>query len=272
MRIAIQGIAGSFHDWAVRKFFGENHSVVACRYFSDLPVCLKEGKADKAVMAIENSLAGSILPNYLLLDENNLQIEGEIYLPVQHSLMTLPGTKLMQINEVLSHSMALHQCKLFFKAHSHLKRVEFEDTAGAAKYISEKKLKNTAAIAPAIAARLYGLEIIAENIQDHPTNTTRFVVLRTPSEPEFDGNDKISLKVNLDHRSGSLYDFLGIIAHAGLNMTKIQSVPIGDKPFEYAFFIDMAYEYPDQISKALKQMKEHANRVKILGVYKNGQL
>ncbi len=270
MRIAIQGIAGSFHDWAAQNYFGKGNEIVACRYFTDLPVQLKQKKADKAVMAIENSLAGSILPNYLLIDEYDLQIEGEIYLPVQHTLMALPGTKITDLKEVLSHSMALHQCRGFFKNHPQIKRIEFEDTAGAAQFIAENTLKNTGAIAPAIAAGLYGLEILKSNIQDHPTNTTRFVVLGLAGETNFNPNNKISIKVNLAHRSGSLYDFLGIIARYRLNMTKIQSVPVGDKPFEYAFFIDMLYEDPQAIMNALNDMQKQAKQLKILGVYKNG--
>ncbi len=270
LKVAIQGIKGSFHDWAAEKYFGRSHGIVACRYFSEIPEKLTSGEADKGVMAIENSLAGSILPNYILIDENGLVITGEIYIPVSHSLMALPGTTLDSLQEVWSHSMALLQCRGFFRKYPALRRVEYEDTAEAAKDIALLKKHKAAAIAPAIAADLYGLEILASDIQDHPTNTTRFVVVEPAKEISFEGNNKISMKVVLPHRKGSLFAFLSFLQDYDLNMTKIQSVPLGDRPWEYAFFIDALYEDASLMPVIWNEITGRYPESRLLGAYQNG--
>ncbi len=269
-KIAIQGIAGSFHDLAARKYFGGEVELCPCSYFRELPEVLLNGKSDYAVMAIENTLAGAILPNYMLIDDNHLHITGEVYIPVRHSIMAWPGQSIEEITEVYSHPMALLQCKGFFRTHSHLKRVEFEDTAQAAQMIASSGRKGIAAIAPAIAADLYGLEILQNNIQDHHTNTTRFVVLERSNGTQAPEQGKISFKVILKHKPGALVDLLQIIKEAGMNMTKIQSVPIYDRPWEYAFFIDALYENKPLLDQTMRAIDRESENLHIFGIYPAG--
>jgi prephenate dehydratase len=269
-KVAIQGIAGSFHDLAVRRFFGREMPLCPCSAFPDLPREVLSGRSDYAVMAIENTLAGAILPNYRLIDENGLFITGEIYIPVRHAVMGLPGQSLEQIREVYSHPMALAQCLRFFNKYPLLKRIEYEDTAQAARMIATTGRKKAAAIAPALAAELYGLEIWQDGIQDHPTNTTRFVILQKHenSPPE---QGKISMKIVLEHRAGSLYELLGIFAEAKINMTKLQSVPIPEKPWEYAFFIDALFDDRKVLEQLLIHIRKETKELKILGIYPTGK-
>ncbi len=270
-RVAIQGIAGSFHDLAARKYFGEDILLCPCDYFREIPEALLSGKSDYAVMAVENTLAGALLPNYMLIDENRLYIAGEVYIPVRHALMALPGQSIEEIDEVYSHAMALLQCKSFFGKYRHLKRVAYEDTARAAWMIAQKKQKGVAAIAPEIAADLYGLEVLAANIQDHHTNTTRFVVLSLAREREVPESGKVSFKSILKHKPGALVDLLQIIREARMNMTKIQSVPIFDRPWEYAFFIDALYDNRKVLSDTLAQLKAESEYFHVFGIYRKGE-
>ncbi len=268
-KIAIQGIAGSFHHLAAKAYFGNDVEICPCNLFEEIPQSILQGKSQYGLMAIENSLAGSLLPNYMLIDEHNLTITGEINIPVRHALITLPGGKINDIQEVYSHPMALVQCKNFFKRYPHLKRIEFEDTALAAKTLSEKKWKNSAAIAPELAAELYELEILERNIQDHQTNMTRFVVLEKKDlNISLSQGNKVSFKVILKHQTGSLFGFLEILNKKRLNMTKIQSVPVFGKPWSYAFFIDaLLDECQDRIDAVFDELKKVSEHFKILGIY-----
>ena len=269
-KIAVQGIAGSFHDLAAKQFFGRDVTLCPCTRFDEIPAEVLEGRAAYGVMAIENTLAGAILPNYMLIDENGLHITGEIYIPVRHALMSLPGQSLDSLTEVYSHPMALLQCKGFLHRHPHLKRIEYDDTAGAARMIGEKRMQNAAAIAPEEAAQLYGLQILARNIQDHRTNTTRFVVLAARPPENMPPQGKVSFKVILKHRPGSLVDFLNVLKAHRMNMTKIQSVPLFGKPWYYAFFIDALYQSPGQWNAAHRDMQAASEELKILGLYPQG--
>jgi len=270
-KIAIQGIAGSFHDLAARKFFGEQRpELCACTRFDQIPERILSGESDYGIMAIENTLAGAILPNYMLIDENDLTITGEIYIPVRHSLMALPGQSLDDITEVYSHPMALLQCKGFLHDHSRMRRIEYDDTALAARMIARQNMQGAAAIAPQEAAELYGLEVLARNIQDHHTNTTRFVVLSRKNGAPVPPSGKISFKVILKHQAGSLVEFLQVLKHHGMNMTKIQSVPLFGKPWYYAFFIDAQYDSPAQLDETLTDMRRESEELKILGIYPEG--
>ncbi len=268
-KVAIQGIKGSFHDMVARKFFKEPVEIVSCLYFDEVADKLSLGEVDYGIMAIENTLAGSLLPNYMLIDLNDLFIIGEVYLPVKHCLMALPGQRLEDIQEVRSHPMALLQTKNFFKHYPHIRRVEYMDTAIAARDIALEELEGVAAIAPHLSAELYGLDILAKDIQDHETNTTRFVVL-APDMSQFEkGSNKISMKMILTHQTGSLAKVLSILAKYNWNLTKIQSVPIYGKPWEYAFFIDALYPPGKNHHKIIKELLQVVGRFKILGLYKN---
>ena len=178
LKIAIQGVKGSNHHQVVKDYFGEHIELVECMSFDELVCQTLSGRADKAVMAIENSIAGSIIPNYALIHHNNLHVIGEHFLNIHHNLMVLPGQKIEDIKEVHSHPMALLQCKDFLKSYPHIKLVEAVDTAETAQQIQEKQLINIAAIAPKAAAELYGLEIIANEIQTITNNSTRFLIIR----------------------------------------------------------------------------------------------
>jgi prephenate dehydratase len=227
-------------------------------------------RCDAAVMAIENSIAGSILPNYALIDNNHLHIIGEHYLDVQHHLMALPNQSIDDIEEVYSHPMALLQCKEFFKKHPHIKLVEDKDTAEVAERIHLKQLRGVAAIASTLAAELFELEIIAESIQTIKHNETRFVIVKTSNSEiaETDIN-KASLKFELEHKRGSLATILNVLSDCKLSLTKIQSLPKIETPWKYAFFVDVTFEDYKHFKKAKSVMQIMAEQFKILGEYKN---
>jgi len=269
-RIAIQGIPGSFHHMAALQLFGpEETEILPLRYFTDIPRSLQEGTADLGLMAIENSTAGSILPNYMLINDHDLRITAEVYINVRHQLMVLPGVEMNGITQVWSHPMALLQCNRFFRSRPGLVRIEYEDTAAAARDIARQGLRHVAAIAPALAARTYGLHILEKDIQDEQHNATRFVLLTTAKPAPEPGADKISLRIEADHRPGSLLRLLEIMAGDGWNLTKLQSVPIPERRWEYAFFTDALFDPVQGPRDTVEKLRRAAKQVKILGIYKN---
>ena len=269
MKIGIQGTVGSFHYEVAKNLFGSNSEFVECMDFNDIPALLKQNQIDKGVMAIENTIAGAILPNYALIDEYDLHIAGEYYLPIHHHLMALPGQTIADIKEVWSHPMALLQCRKFFRKYPHIKLVEEKDTAEMAKIIQEKQLKGIGAIAGYEAAKIYELDIIAESIQTNKINATRFVVLDKKNGKVADKFDKVSIRFKLSHEPGSLVDILQIFKDYQLNMSKIQSVPIIDKPWEYAFFADLLIEDIDKYQIAMYKVAQKVIELKILGEYES---
>ncbi|WP_304138400.1 prephenate dehydratase [Mesonia mobilis] len=266
--IAIQGIEGSFHHQVARAYFGEQVQVSMCSSFRELAEQVAKQSVTKAVMAIENSTAGSILPNYAYVDEYELEVVGEHYIPVKMNLMALPGETLESITEVYSHPIALLQCKNFFKQYPHIKLIEDNDTAEAAKRIAEQGLKNTAAIASTTAAEIFKLNLLAESIHSEQTNTTRFLIISKKGE-QVEQADKASLKLILKHEQGSLLKALQILDRYGLDMTKIQSLPIVDEPWKYSFFIDVTFKELPVFVEAMKALEEVSEAHKILGIYKN---
>ncbi|WP_296314088.1 prephenate dehydratase [Winogradskyella sp. UBA3174] len=271
--IAIQGIKGSFHHEVAQKYFDVNTDVIECLSFDDTVDSLLNGKTDTAVMALENSIAGSIIPNYALIDDNDLKIIGEYYLDVQHNLLASQGQSIEDIKEVHSHPMALLQCKEFFKNFPQIKLVEAKDTAGVAKQISEQNLKGIAAIASKNAADLYGVTILASCIQTIKHNETRFVIVeRQNNQIEIKALNKASLKFELDHKRGSLATMLNVISDCKLNLTKIQSLPKIDTPWKYAFFIDVTFDAYKDYEKAIVIMQLMAENFKVLGEYKNARI
>ncbi|MAX70165.1 MAG: prephenate dehydratase [Flavobacteriaceae bacterium] len=271
--IAIQGIKGSFHHEVVQKYFNLDAEVVECMSFDSVVDSLLQGHSDTIVMALENSIAGSIIPNYALIDNHNLNIIGEYYLDIQHNLMALKEQTISEILEVHSHPMALLQCKVFFKDYPHIKLVEAKDTADVAKQIAEQNLKGIAAIASKGAAQLYNLEVLAESIQTIKHNETRFVVVKSENA-EIDETrvNKVSLKFELDHKRGSLATILNVMSDCKLNLTKIQSLPKIETPWKYAFFVDATFEDYKDFDIAHSIMKIMAENFKVLGQYKNARL
>lgn len=269
-RIAIQGIKGSNHYQVAREYFGDQIELVECLSFHGLVDQLLEGKADKGVMAIENSIAGSIIPNYALVYENKLHIIGEHYLNIHHHLMGLKGQSLADIREVRSHPMALLQCREYLKTQPHIKMVEDVDTAETALRIQKDQLRGIAAIAPRVAAELYDLEIIAPEIQTIKNNATRFIIVKTVNKelPREEIN-KASLRFITDHKRGSLATVLNVMSDCNLNLTKIQSLPIIETPWKYAFFVDVTFDNYEQFTKAKSLLQIMSEDFKVLGEYKN---
>jgi len=267
-KIAIQGNRGSFHHVVAKAYFGESVSLVICDTFDETVQALIEGAADQVVMAIENSIAGSIIPNYALIDRHNLKIIGEYSLGIQHELMALPGQQLSAIKEVHSHPMALLQCKEFFKQYPHIRLVEAEDTADEARRIGENQIRGIGAIASKEAASLYGMEILASSIQTIKNNITRFVILQAQANPiDKIQVNKASLKFILDHQRGSLAAVLNVMSDCQLNLTKIQSLPVIEIPGKYAFFVDVTFDDFAHYDKARQLVSIMASEFKILGEY-----
>jgi len=266
--VAIQGIKGSFHHAVAQSYYGKGLSLLECETFDASVKALLENTADQAVMAIENSIAGSIIPNYALIDQNDLQIVGEYSLSIHHNLMALPGQTLTDLKEVYSHPMALLQCKDFFKAYLHIRLVEAEDTADEARRIAENAISGIAAIASEQAAALYGLSILAPSIQTIKNNITRFVIVQKNGILVDQKNiNKAALKFTLDHQRGSLAAVLNVMSDCQLNLTKIQSLPVIETPGKYAFFVDVTFDEFEFYDKARKLITIMASQFKILGEY-----
>ena len=270
--IAIQGAEGSNHHKVARDFYGTSIQLKECMSFDELVDRLLDHSADLGVMALENTIAGSIIPNYALIDKYNLNIIGEEYLNIHHHLMGLKGQKIQDITEVWSHPMALLQCKEFFKKHPHIKLVEDVDTAEVAKRISKENLSGIGAIAPKIAAEIFNLEVIEDEIQTIKDNSTRFVIVQTSAPNNgIDQINKASLKFQLNHKRGSLAAILNVLSDCKMNLTKIQSIPVIESPWKYSFFVDVTFDAYESYKKAVSIIEIMAEQFKILGTYKNGR-
>lgn len=267
-RVAIQGIRASFHEEAAFKYFGENIQTIECNSFKQTFDALENNEADYVVMAIENSIAGSILPNYSLLLNYNFPVIGEIYLPIQLHLMALPGVSFDQIKYVTSHPIAIRQCIDFFDEYPHLKIVESSDTAACAKRIHDEKLTDTVAIANTLAAKLYGLDIIERRIESNKKNFTRFLILTTHENVVKVPANKASLCFQVSNQVGALAKVLNIFASQGVNMSKIQSMPVLGKRNEYNFYVDVEWEDTKQYDSAVKQILKYTHNFNILGEYR----
>ncbi|GMN05868.1 prephenate dehydratase [Croceitalea sp. MTPC5] len=270
LKVAIQGIKGSNHHQVAKDFFDDSIELVECLSFDKLIQHLIDGTADKGIMAIENSIAGSIIPNYNLIYHNAIHIIGEHYINIHHNLMVQKGVAFDTIKEVHSHPMALLQCKAFFKQHPDIKLVEAVDTAETAKRIQEENLKTIGAIAPKMAASLYDLEIIAPEIQTIKNNSTRFIILKKQNTvlPKEEIN-KASIRFVADHKRGSLATILNVMSDCNLNLTKIQSLPVIETPWKYAFFVDVTFDAYQDFDKAKSVLKIMSEDFRVLGEYKN---
>ena len=270
LRIAIQGYEGSFHHQAAILHFGNNIEVVPEPTFNKLVHDAEtQNGCDAAIMAIENSIAGSIMPNYALIKNSALTIYGEVILRIKQNLMALPGQSIEDIKEVQSHYMAIEQCREFLSKYPHIKLTESEDTALSAKHIQQQQSKGVAAIASEAAAGLYNLDILAPAIETDSNNYTRFMVVAKPGVfSENQGHNKASVVVVFKERKGALADNLNKLADAGINLTKLQSYPIIGKVWQYHFHIDMEYESFEVYKKAINMLNKNTLFLKILGTYK----
>ena len=268
-KVAIQGILGSYHHQVAQEYFQESIEIIECHSFDMVADNLAQSNCDYGIMAIENSIAGSIIPNYALIDRHGLPIVGEYYINIHHHLMALPDHSLEDIKEIHSHPMAILQCKEFFKHHEQITLVEESDTAGAAKKIADEKITGVAAIASSTAAQIYGLEIINSDIQEVADNMTRFVVLShgQTSQPKV---NKASIRFTTEHKRGSLAAVLNVMSDCHLNLTKIQSLPIIETPWKYFFFVDISFEDHADFEKASSILQIMLKDFKILGEYENG--
>jgi prephenate dehydratase len=273
VKVSIQGYEGSFHQVAAQQFFGKEVEVVPCATFREaIRVAASKKESDGGVMAIENSIAGSILPNYNLLQKSNLRIIGEIYLQIKQNLLVNPGVKLEDIREVHSHYMALLQCVDFLETHPQWKLVETEDTALSAKHLQQHRSKHIAAIASTLAADLFGLDVLAPAIQTMKNNYTRFLILQREERAEtVVDSDKASVNFHTDHSRGSLARVLTKIAEGGINLSKLQSFPIPGSDWEYSFHADMEFDSLDQFHKVIESIRPITAELKVYGIYKKGR-
>ncbi|WP_194766769.1 prephenate dehydratase [Tamlana sp. I1] len=271
--VAIQGVKGSFHHIVAQQFFENPVDSIECMTFDRVVDSLMTKECDAGIMALENSIAGSIIPNYALIDKYGLHIVGEHYLDIQHNLMALPNQTIEDIKEVYSHPMALLQCKKFFRQYPHIKLVEDKDTAEVAQRISENQLKGIGAIASVTAAEIFNLDILAHSIQTIKHNETRFVIVKRKNSvfPENEIN-KASVKFEANHKRGSLAAILNVMSDCRLNLTKIQSLPIVETPWKYAFFVDVTFESYNDFKKAKTIIEIMGDAFKVLGEYKNAKL
>ena len=269
MIVAIQGISGSFHHQVALLNFGEQAQVLPFLTFEEVAKSVASGTASVGVMAIENSIAGAILPNYDLIDRYELSIYEEYYLPISHHLMALPGQSIADLTEVRSHPMALLQCKAFLAQWPKIRLIDDQDTASVAKRIQEEQLLGVAAIASEIAAASYGLEILAPQIQTVKDNFTRFIFLTREKSKTQEEANKVSFKITIRNEAGGLAKLLTMLAEKNLNLSKIQSIPLMDKPWDYAFFIDAEFKDPASYEEAVAQMSKEFGELKIFGEYRS---
>ncbi len=269
MKVAIQGYEGCFHQIVAQDYFGSEVEISPCDTFREVARQVKEGEVAYGVMAIENSIAGSIIPNYSILQSHQLQVVGEAYLPIEQNLMVLPGVKLEDIKEVHSHPMALLQCVEYLDENK-WKLVESEDTALSAKVIAQNNIRNRAAIASRLAAELYGLEIIAPAINTIKNNYTRFVILKIYNHATAPDANKASLYFKTDHDQGSLLKVLSSMEGSNVNLSKLQSYPIPNEPWHYLFHVDIEFECLNDYIQVLDKMQLVTEDIHVYGVYKKG--
>ena len=268
-RIAIQGERGSNSHMAALEMLGEIE-VVPCALSGDVFDAVHTGRVDAAVLPIENSLHGSVAEHYDLLFENSIRIDRESQLRIRHNLIVAPGVALAEVRHILSHPVALSQCRRYLATMTHAPAMPFYDTAGSVKHIMAEGLRDTAGVAPALAAEEYGAEILVAGIEDHPENFTRFHLLRRSDDPRAEGlpePNKLSVAFVVEHRPGTLVAALQGLAEAGVDLTKIESRPVPGKPWEYVFYVDFRFDGAAKAEAALKALERESSMVKELGRY-----
>lgn len=273
MHVSIQGFQGSFHEVAARRYFGPKPALLPCATFAAVVAHVVSGTADAGLMAMENSLAGSILPNYLLLERHAVRVTGEVYLPIHQHLLALPGTTLADVQQVHSHPMALRQCGEFLDRHPHWKLVETDDTGHSAQLLAESRAPGVAVVAGAQAAAQFGLHVLAPAIHDDPHNYTRFLVLEKAETARPDPlADKASLYFCAPHAPGSLAAVLARVAAHGLNLSKLQSCPRPGQPWHYGFHADVEFESRVQLETLLSDLEPVTEELRVLGAYRRGSM
>jgi len=270
-RIAIQGIKGCFHEQAARLFYEEHGHVVPdiveCATFDGLYRSLDSGEADAAVMAIENTVSGGLLPNFELLRKYDRKIKGEVFLRIQQNLMALPGQKIEDLKEVRTHYMAINQTRQFFKDYPWIRLVESEDTAKSAAEVAAEGLEGVGAVASMLAADLYGLDILAESIETYKQNFTRFLILDDAMTVDKERVNKASMCFTLPHSPGSLAHVLTIMSFYGMNLTRIQSLPIPGQEWQYFFYVDIKFDDYVRYEQAVAAVRPLMEDLNILGEY-----
>ena len=271
-KTAIQGVKGCFHEQAARLFYGEHGHVVPeiveCLTFDDLYRSMDQGMAESAVMAIENTVSGGLLPNFELLRKYDRKIKGEVFLRIQQNLMAMPGQTIEDIKEVRTHYMAINQTREFFKDYPWIRLVESEDTAKSAADVAAEGLMGVGAVASTLAAELYGLEILAESIETYKQNFTRFLILDDSLEVAKEEINKASMCFTLSHSPGSLAHVLTILSFYGMNLTRIQSLPIPGQEWQYFFYVDIKFDDYLRYEQALAAVRPLMEDLNILGEYK----
>lgn len=271
-KTAIQGVKGCFHEQAARLFYGEHGHVVPeiveCLNFDDLYKSMDKGLAESAVMAIENTVSGGLLPNFELLRRYDRKIKGEVFLRIQQNLMAMPGQTIEDIKEVRTHYMAINQTREFFKDYPWIRLVESEDTAKSAADVAAEGLMGVGAVASALAAELYGLEILAESIETYKQNFTRFLILDDSLVVAKEEINKASMCFTLSHSPGSLAHVLTILSFYGMNLTRIQSLPIPGQEWQYFFYVDIKFDDYLRYEQALAAVRPLMEDLNILGEYK----
>jgi prephenate dehydratase len=275
-KVAIQGIAGSYHDIAAHNYFeGDEIELIGCNTFKEVIAAIKKDPSVLGIMAIENTIAGSLLQNHVLIKESGVNIIGEYKLRISHSLVALPGTSIHDIKEVNSHPIALMQCAEFLDTLPNAKLVEKEDTALSAKWIAENRLIGHAAICGKMAAQIYNMEILAEGIETNKRNFTRFLAIADPwiadEMMRDETKNKSSLVFALPHTAGSLSKVLSVLSFYDMNLTKIQSLPIIGREWEYLFYINLTFHDYLRYKQALDAIRPLTKDLKILGEYAEGK-
>ena len=271
-KVAIQGFSGCFHEQAARMFYGEREGVcpeiVECATFDGLYSSMNAGQADAAIMAIENTVSGGLLPNFELLRKYDVKIKGEVFLRIRQNLMALPGQTIEDIREVRTHYMAINQTRAFFSEYPHIRLVESEDTAKSAADIAREGLRGIGAVASELAAELYGLEILKPGIETYKQNFTRFLILDDSLQVPEQEIDKVSMCFTLPHKSGSLAQVLTILSFYDMNLTRIQSLPIPGREWQYFFYVDIKFDSYERYRQALTAVRPLMEDLNILGEYR----
>jgi prephenate dehydratase len=271
-RISIQGVKGCFHEQAARLFYQSRNQqvpdIVECLTFDDLYLSMDRGESDAAIMAIENTVSGGLLPNFELLRKYDRKIKGEVFLRIQQNLMALPGQRIEDIREVRTHYMAINQTREFFKNCPWIRLVESEDTAKSAAEVAEQGLMGVGAVASTLAADLYGLDILAESIETYKQNFTRFLIFDDELSVNKEEINKASMCFTLPHAPGSLAHVLTILSFYGMNMTRIQSLPIPGQEWQYFFYVDIKFDDYVRYEQALAAVRPLMEDLNILGEYK----
>ena len=272
MKVAIQGELGSNSHMATVEMLGNQVEleIIACTVSAQVMAKVIAGEADCAVLPIENSLHGSVAEHYDLLLELPVRIDGESLLRIRHNLIAMPGVEFRDLRRVMSHPVALSQCRRFLAWNLELEVVPFYDTAGSVKHLMAAGLRDVAGIAPEFAADVYGAEVLQAGIEDHTENYTRFHLLRREDAPAAKNAyvDKMSLAFAIEHRPGTLVAALQRLADAGVNLTKIESRPVPGSPWEYVFYVDVRFDTAEKAEAALAALREHCRMVKVLGWYR----